>query len=129
MAKRKRRTPAEMAEAKKAQGLGDTIEKITEATGIKALVKFIAGEDCGCDERKAKLNVMFPYAKPKCLEESEYLFLKEFYKDTKAQIKPTEQLRLLKIFNRVFSQRQEPSSCASCVRDVVNKLKKVYDNY
>ena len=26
-------------------GLGDSIEKITEATGIKAAVKFIAGED------------------------------------------------------------------------------------
>ena len=33
-------------------GLGDTVEKITEATGIKKAVKFIAGEDCGCNERK-----------------------------------------------------------------------------
>ena len=129
MAKRKRRTPAEMEAARTSQGLGDTIEKFTEATGIKALVKFIAGEDCGCDERKAKLNAMFPYTKPKCLEEDEHTFLTEFFSTPKAQIKPTEQLRLLKIFNRVFSQRQEPSSCKSCVIDVVNKLKKVYDNY
>lgn len=40
----------EYKEWKKAQeaapsGLGDTIEKITEATGIKAVVKFLAGED------------------------------------------------------------------------------------
>jgi hypothetical protein len=34
----KTRTP------RKAQGLGDTIEQITEATGIKKLVEFIAGE-------------------------------------------------------------------------------------
>ena len=129
MAKRKRRTPAEMEAARKSQGLGDTIEKITEATGIKALVKFIAGEDCGCEERKAKLNIMFPSTKPKCLEESEYLFLHDFFKENKNQIKPTEQLRLLSIFNRVFSQRQEPSSCKSCVIDIVNKLKKVYENY
>lgn len=126
MAKRTRRTPAQMLEAK---GLGDKIEKITEATGIKALVKFIAGEDCGCEERKAKLNIMFPSAKPKCLEESEYLFLTEFFAQNKVQIKPTEQLTLLQIFNRVFSQRQEPSSCASCVQDVINKLKKIHANY
>jgi hypothetical protein len=126
MAKRTRRTPAQMLEAK---GLGDTIEKITEATGIKALVKFIAGEDCGCEERKAKLNIMFPSAKPKCLDESEYLFLTDFFAQNKVQIKPTEQLTLLQIFNRVFSQRQEPSSCASCVQDVINKLKKIHANY
>ena len=37
-------------------GLGDVVEKITEATGIKKLVKAIAGDDCGCDERKEKFN-------------------------------------------------------------------------
>jgi hypothetical protein len=50
------------------EGLGDTIEKVTEATGIKKLVKFIAGDDCGCDDRKEKLNKLFPYNKPECLE-------------------------------------------------------------
>ena len=34
------------------KGLGDTVEKITKATGIEKVVKFIAGEDCGCDKRK-----------------------------------------------------------------------------
>ena len=41
--------------------MGDTIEKVTEATGIKIAVKKIVGDDCGCDERKEKLNKMFPY--------------------------------------------------------------------
>jgi hypothetical protein len=66
----KTRTP------RKAQGLGDTIEQITEATGIKKLVEFIAGEDCGCEERKQKLNEWFPYRKPECLTEDEYNWLK-----------------------------------------------------
>ena len=43
------------------EGLGDTIDKVTEATGIKKLVKFIAGDDCGCDDRKEKLNKLFPF--------------------------------------------------------------------
>ena len=52
-----------------AEGLGDTLEKVFEKTGIKKLVKFIAGEDCGCDERKKKLNELFPYRKFSCLNE------------------------------------------------------------
>ena len=36
--------------------LGDFIELITTCTGIKWLVKKIWGDDCGCDDRKNKLN-------------------------------------------------------------------------
>ena len=43
-------------EYKQSKGLGDSIEKITVNTGIKKAVKFMLGEDCGCDERKEKLN-------------------------------------------------------------------------
>ena len=62
--------------AKSSEGLGDTVEKITKATGIKKAVKFLAGEDCGCDERKEKLNEMFRYRKPECLTESEFDLIK-----------------------------------------------------
>lgn len=44
------------------KGLGDTIEKFTEATGIKSVVEWISGStDCGCEERKEWLNEAFPY--------------------------------------------------------------------
>ena len=46
---------------KKSKGLGDTIEKITKATGIDKIVKKTIGNDCGCDERKQLLNKLFPY--------------------------------------------------------------------
>ena len=65
---------------KKSKGLGDTIAKVTKATGIDKAVKFIAGEDCGCTERRKALNKLFPYNKPECLKEDEYSYLKEFYK-------------------------------------------------
>lgn len=45
----------------KSKGLGDTIEKITTATGIKKVVKAVAGEDCGCGKRRDALNRAFPY--------------------------------------------------------------------
>jgi hypothetical protein len=42
-------------------GLGDTIAAIMEATGVKAVVKAVVGEDCGCEARQQKLNELFPY--------------------------------------------------------------------
>jgi hypothetical protein len=41
------------------RGLGDTIEKITAATGIKKAVETISkatGKPCGCAKRKEELN-------------------------------------------------------------------------
>jgi hypothetical protein len=46
-------------------GLGDTIASIMEATGVKAVVKAIVGEDCGCEARQEKLNELFPYGETK----------------------------------------------------------------
>ena len=48
----------------KSKGLGDTIEKITKATGIKKVVDKISEvtkKDCGCGQRKDVLNRFFPY--------------------------------------------------------------------
>jgi hypothetical protein len=41
---------------KKHYGFGDTVHAITKATGIEKVVKAVAGEDCGCNERKEMLN-------------------------------------------------------------------------
>ncbi len=52
----------------KSKGLGDTIEKITKATGIKKVVEAVSeatGKDCGCGERKDTLNRVFPYQNKK----------------------------------------------------------------
>jgi hypothetical protein len=47
----------------KSRGLGDTVDKFTTATGIKAIVKKAAKGDCGCEKRRNKLNDLFPYKK------------------------------------------------------------------
>ena len=50
----------------KSEGLGDTIEKITKATGIKKVVEAWekkTGKDCGCEERRVKLNKLIRYAR------------------------------------------------------------------
>ena len=48
-------------DSSKSRGLGDTIAKFTKATGIEKAVKKVFGENCGCEERRSKLNKMFPY--------------------------------------------------------------------
>lgn len=116
---------------KKAEGLGDTVEQVLEVSGISKVAKFILGEDCGCEERKAKLNRMFPYKKPNCLLEHEYEFLNSFYtRERQNTISVSQQKVLSEIYQRVFNQRvQMSSSCGSCWRDTISKLKKVYDEY
>lgn len=50
----------------KSRGLGDTLEKITTATGVKKVVDTVSkatGKDCGCGKRKNALNRLFPYQK------------------------------------------------------------------
>lgn len=111
------------------KGLGDTIEKITEATGIKKAVKWLVGEDCGCDERKEKLNKMFPYKKPNCLTEQEHEYLNGFFAKTRTSISNTEQREILTIYNRVFNTKETISSCSTCWRDRINQLNKVYLEY
>ena len=39
------------------KGLGDTIEEVFKKTGISYVAKKALGEDCGCKERKEKLNI------------------------------------------------------------------------
>jgi len=114
---------------KESKGLGDTIAKITKATGIDKVVKFIAGEDCGCDERKEKLNKLFPYAKPLCLTEDEFNTLDVYFKQNTETLTSDEQISLIAINNRVLSQRLTFSSCSSCLRDLVGKLRIIYNEY
>jgi len=113
----------------KSKGLGDTIAKITEATGIDKLVKFVAGEDCGCDERKEKLNKLFPYAKPLCLTEDEFNTLDTYFKQNTNTLTSDEQTSLIAINNRVLNQRLTFSTCSSCLRDLVSKLRVIYNEY
>ena len=52
-------------EENKSRGLGDTVAKITKATGIKKIVDSInearGVKDRGCKKRQTSLNKLFPY--------------------------------------------------------------------
>lgn len=119
-----------MARGRKPKGLGDTIEKITEATGIKAVVEAVSeatGLECGCEARKEKLNKLFPYKKPECLTDEDSQWLNDFFSVTNNQLTPKQQNRIIDIYKNVFNQIIQPSNCGSCWRDRVNELRKVYE--
>ena len=122
--KAKRKSPRKKA-APKSKGLGDTIEKFTKKTGIKKVVEKVSevtGIDCGCDERKSLLNKMFPYRNTECLTDDEFNWLD-------ISLTHEEQIKMVSIHNRVLASRREVSSCGSCVRDMVNIMKRLYLEY
>ena len=48
----------------KSRGLGDSIAKVTKATGIRSVVDAAdkkMNKYCGCKSRQEKLNKLFPY--------------------------------------------------------------------
>jgi hypothetical protein len=114
--------------ANASEGLGDTVEKITKATGIKKAVKFLAGEDCGCDERKEKLNEIFRYKKPECLSESEFDLIKMAIDTKKNRFTPDEQELFKKIYERIFKVKVECTPC-SFAKVVWKDLTAVYNQY
>jgi hypothetical protein len=129
MKKPVKKTTKKPVAKKQSVGLGDTVEKVLEATGIAKVAKFIMGEDCGCDERKEKLNAIFPYRKPECLTEAEFNYLTEIELATKNTFRPSEVTRVREIYSRVMKVRLEPSNCASCFKEIVLNLVKVYESY
>ena len=112
---------------KRSRGLGDTIEKVTQATGIKWLV----GECEDCDRRKAKLNELFRYKPAKgCINEEEYTFLKGI--ENKEQLRLVEQTKIQEIVQKVWGYKPTFStSCPPCNASIMSELKlltKVYES-
>ena len=119
-----------MKKTKKSRGLGDDLEKLFEKTGIAKAVKWIAGEDCGCERRRDLLNKAFSYKRtPDCFTKDEFIWLHDYFSEHRAHVTRDEQNRMLAIYNRIFKAKKEPSSCSSCVKQLYNELKLVYDSY
>lgn len=118
----------------RSKGLGDTIEKVTKATGIKKLVEiFVDGKDCGCDKRKEKINELFPYRfKARCLTEDEYNSWKEFKAIRTLTISKEQVDYVCELYASVFN-RPVWFPCASCspkpLISMIDKLDKVYGSY
>ena len=121
----------EAKQEEKPQGLGDVVKKVTDATGISALVEFFTpeGKDCGCNERQESWNKKFPFNKVNCLTEDEFNWLTDFYGKVRITVSNEQKIKLYEIYNRVFNMKQKPSSCNSCVKRIVKSLKTILDSY
>lgn len=110
----------------KSKGLGDTIEKITKATGIKKLVELAAnGKDCGCDKRKEALNRLWSYKfKPECLTDQQIEEYKNFIDNRTikligngkaiGELSKEEALFVAGLYSVVFNQKKWTPGCTSC---------------
>lgn len=118
-------------EADNKVGLGDVVEKITKATGIKKIVKSVFGEDCGCDERKKALNKIrfFSQRNVECLTEEEYFTLEHWFSKERNVVTTQDQVLLFTIYNRVYNMKQSRTSCSSCVKTVIHELKLLFNEY
>ena len=115
----------------KSEGLGDSIEKFTQKTGIDKLVKFVAGEDCGCDTRRDWLNEKFKYKRntPSCLLEKEYDWLKQYFDDPKQFSYVVVKTQIGTIHARVFGHHYKKiCSCKSSPLDrYIGELRVIFE--
>ena len=116
----------------KSKGLGDTISKITKATGIKAVVDKVSeltGKPCNCSERRDKLNKIFPYNKVRQFTEDELKIYESVLPRLKSGVVTgKDQTTLIRLHNKVFNSNKKASNCSSCVQQTLAKLAKVYVN-
>lgn len=127
----KKKTKKRITKKKVNEGIGDKVEKVLKKTGVDKMAKFLMGEDCGCEERKQKLNEMFArFTEPECLQEDEYKWLQDWYSEERNIMKQSQQDAFIKIYKRVFRIRGKVSThCPSCMRDYLGKMKKLFDTY
>jgi hypothetical protein len=114
-------------------GLGDVVEKVIKATGIKKVVEWLSGEDCGCEERKQRMNQIkfFSKRRVKCLTEDEFGKLDAIY-DKIASNKVTRPMIhvMIPIYNRVFGYGYDMNtSCNSCIRSITEGIRDLMKFY
>lgn len=117
--------------AKASKGFGDSVKKVTKATGIDKVTKKIfnkLGKDCGCDDRQKRWNEKFTYKVPKCFTEEEYNLVSAAIETKKTNFSQTELELYTKIFERIFSKKIHCSAC-SFPKEVWSQLKNVYELY
>jgi hypothetical protein len=113
------------------KGLGDRIAQFTKATGIDKAVKAVV-KDCGCEERRAKLNAIFPGRNVEMAEEDfqafgELLPSIEDSKKSGARLSRAQWRDIYGIFNRTFNANERPCNCTGKNKSMVEKLQRAYE--
>lgn len=115
----------------KSKGLGDKIAAVTKATGIEKVVKTFFGDDCGCDERRDRLNKMFPSRKVEQMNEEQIVFFRDVLQvkyRTHANLGREVGDKFYQLYQDVFGVKKNKTSCASCNKNMYIELLKVYES-
>lgn len=122
------------------EGLGDTVAYVLNETPVKAVTKVVKkalfkdGKDCGCEQRRKKLNQVLPYRmKPvRCLTEEEYVQYEAFKNQRTLTLKNEEVKFVCKLYAEIFN-RPYYEPCRNCspkpMLVMIERLDKVFDSY
>jgi len=114
----------------KSKGIGDDIAKLTKATGIDKLAKKVLGDDCGCEERRKKLNQMFPHFRNiRQFTEDEIKIYEDIIPviEKNKQIKAEQKIVINNLYKSIFGNKPKWSNCGNCNIKIIDNLKKVYE--
>ena len=128
---------------RKPKGLGDVIENITEATGIKKVVSAVLGEDCvDCKERRDKFNRKYPILKNarEFLDEEkkqwiEFEQTKTLFLSKKGSLTMGNIIFVCKLFSDVLDIPYWQPTCFVCkgtansLKEMIDKLDIIYNTY
>ena len=110
-------------------GIGNVVAKIAKVTGIAKAVTWIAGEDCGCDERRKKLNLLLK-SPVLCLTEAEYINLHRILVSNPIDIGQRDAGILRDMYARIKGiSLSQIGSCGGCNREMIRVLKIVLTSY
>ena len=130
----------EFASQKEIRGLGDVVEAFTKATGIKAVVDKVSdvlGVDCGCDERREKLNNLLPRGRKqvRCMTDEEYTEYGLFMNTRKqGRLEADEVKYLMSLYTKIYNRKWAKVRCTQCalkgrVKEAMADLDRTYNNH
>jgi hypothetical protein len=138
----KKSTPKRGRPRKKAaepKGLGDKVEEVLNSKLVAPVTNAIKkaiwkdGEDCGCDERKEKLNKLSGsiFRKARCLTESQHKILAEELPKIKGSLEYDSLSKLAKVHAGVFNYQFEGpcSSCGAKNQRIIDQLRVLFETY
>ena len=119
----------------KSKGLGDDIERVTKALGIKQMFDWFhkkTGIDCGCEERKEYFNKRFNRRRINCLNKEQLVDLRVFFSNFDGvRLNRIERATVARLHAEVFDHKvgNPCSSCSKTWINYINDLKTVYKTY
>jgi hypothetical protein len=119
-------TPPYDVSRNKSKGLGDRIAQFTKATGIDKAVKSVV-EDCGCEQRRAKLNALFPGRNVEMTEQDVKAYEELLPAIERGRLNRHQSRDMYAIFNRTFNAMEKPCNCTGKNKRMVEKLQQAYD--